>query len=157
MTVSGAQPTDSVTHIHVSILPQTPLLSRLPHHVEQSSLGSTAGLCRLSSLKNIYLFGCISVATRRFLSSCGSQAPERADSVVLTHGLRRPVACGISATWPGIEPKSPALEGGFLTTGPPGKSLVIHLRYSSMCMSISNSPTISYPYSFPLETFGSFS
>ena len=24
---------------------------------------------------------------------------------------------------PGIEPTSPALEGGFLTTGPPGKSL----------------------------------
>ena len=25
--------------------------------------------------------------------------------------------------WPGIEPQSPALEGGFLTTAPPGKSL----------------------------------
>ena len=24
---------------------------------------------------------------------------------------------------PGIEPASPALDGGFLTTGPPGKSL----------------------------------
>ena len=27
------------------------------------------------------------------------------------------------SSWPGIEPESPALEGGFLTTGPPGKSL----------------------------------
>ena len=26
---------------------------------------------------------------------------------------------------PGLEPLSPALEGGFLTTGPPGKSLEI--------------------------------
>ena len=26
---------------------------------------------------------------------------------------------------PGIEPVSPALAGGFLTTGPPGKPLVI--------------------------------
>ena len=28
---------DSITHIHVSILPQTPLPSRLPHNIEQSS------------------------------------------------------------------------------------------------------------------------
>ena len=27
---------------------------------------------------------------------------------------------------PGIEPMSPALAGGFLTTGPPGKPLVVH-------------------------------
>ena len=29
---------------------------------------------------------------------------------------------GISAPGPGIEPASPALQGGFLTTGPPGKT-----------------------------------
>ena len=34
-----------------------------------------------------------------------------------------PVACGILVPPPGIEPASPALEGRFLTTGPPGKSL----------------------------------
>ena len=33
------------------------------------------------------------------------------------HGLS---SCGIPAARPGIEPTSPALEGGFLTTGPPG-------------------------------------
>ena len=27
-----------------------------------------------------------------------------------------------SSAGPGVEPTSPALEGGFLTTGPPGKS-----------------------------------
>ena len=32
-------------------------------------------------------------------------------------------ACGISAPQPGIEPSPPALEGGVVTTGPPGKSL----------------------------------
>ena len=32
-----------------------------------------------------------------------------------------PVACGILVLQPGIEPTSPALEGGFLTTRPPGK------------------------------------
>ena len=38
-------------------------------------------------------------------------------------GLVAPKACGILIPQPGIEPVSPALEGGFLTTGPPGKSL----------------------------------
>ena len=31
------------------------------------------------------------------------------------------VACGILVPWPGTETLSPALKGGFLTTGPPGK------------------------------------
>ena len=30
-------------------------------------------------------------------------------------------ACGIIAPWPGVESAPPALEGGVLTTGPPGK------------------------------------
>ena len=37
-------------------------------------------------------------------------------------GLNCPTECGILVPQPGIEPMSPALEGGFLTTGPPGKS-----------------------------------
>ena len=36
-------------------------------------------------------------------------------------------ACGILAPGQGIEPISPTLEGGFLTTGPPGKSLYVLL------------------------------
>ena len=35
-----------------------------------------------------------------------------------------PCAWGILVPQPGIKPKSPALGGRFLTTGPPGKSLV---------------------------------
>ena len=31
--------------------------------------------------------------------------------------------CGLLTPQPGIEPTSPALQGGFLITGPPGKSL----------------------------------
>ena len=42
-------------------------------------------------------------------------------SVVVAGGLRCPKACGILVSWPGMEPMSPALEGGFLTTEPPGK------------------------------------
>ena len=36
--VSDKQGRDSAVHIHVSILPQTPLPSRLPHDIEQSAL-----------------------------------------------------------------------------------------------------------------------
>ena len=36
-------------------------------------------------------------------------------------------ANGVLLSWPGIEPGSPALQGGFLTTGLPGKSLVVTL------------------------------
>ena len=39
--ISGGQQSDSAIHIHVSVLPQTPLPSRLPHNIEQSSLCST--------------------------------------------------------------------------------------------------------------------
>ena len=38
-------------------------------------------------------------------------------------GLSCPAACEILVLWPGIKPGSPALEGEFLTTGPPGKPL----------------------------------
>ena len=38
MVVSGEQRRDSAVRIHVSILPQIPLPSRLPHNIEQSSM-----------------------------------------------------------------------------------------------------------------------
>ena len=56
------------------------------------------------------------------LSSCDAWAPERVGSVLVARELSCPVACGILVPPPGIEPAAPALEGGFLTTGPPGKS-----------------------------------
>ena len=43
-------------------------------------------------------------------------------SVVEARGLSCPTACGILVPRPRIKPASPALEGGFFTTGPPGKS-----------------------------------
>ena len=52
-------------------------------------------------------------------------------SLVVALGLSCPSACGILVPQPGIEPASPALEGGFLTTGPPGKS-VSSVFYSKM-------------------------
>ena len=79
-----------------------------------------------------------SEAAHGLLSSCGARAPGRmgsvvcstralllrcTSSVVVAHRLGCPVACGISVPQPGIEPTSLALEGGFFTTGLPGKSL----------------------------------
>ena len=57
------------------------------------------------------------------LSSCGLQAPEHLGSVVAAYGLSCPMACGILVPQWGIKPAYPALEGRFLTTGPPGKLL----------------------------------
>ena len=48
--VLGEQQRDSAVHIHVSILPQTPLPSRLPHSIEQSSMFYTIDPCWLSIL-----------------------------------------------------------------------------------------------------------
>ena len=48
--VSGEQQRDSVVRIHVSILPQTLLSSRLAHNTEQSSLCYTIRICWLSIL-----------------------------------------------------------------------------------------------------------
>ena len=42
--------------------------------------------------------------------------------VVAAHGLSCPSACGVLVPLPGIQPSPTALEGRFLTTGPPGKS-----------------------------------
>ena len=37
-------------------------------------------------------------------------------------------ARGILAPWPGLEPTAPALEGGVLTTGPPGRPLPTYFK-----------------------------
>ena len=55
--VSGGQQRDSATHIHEPILPQTPLPTRLPHDMEQSSLSFIMGPYWLSIL-NIAVCTC---------------------------------------------------------------------------------------------------
>ena len=57
MVISAEQQRGSATHIHVSILPQSPLASRLADNIEQSSLCCTAGHCWLSVL-NIAVCTC---------------------------------------------------------------------------------------------------
>ena len=59
-----------------------------------------------------------SLVAEHRLSSCHLPA-----SLVAALGLSCPMARGISVPQPGIEPLSPALEGRFLTAGPPEKFL----------------------------------
>ena len=49
------------------------------------------------------------------------------NSLAMSNGLSCPTTCGILVPWLGIEPASPALQGRFLTSGPPGK--FIHTVY----------------------------
>ncbi|XP_057564119.1 progressive ankylosis protein homolog isoform X2 [Hippopotamus amphibius kiboko] len=85
------------------------------------------------SIQACGIFWCVAWALR-----CGTQAPGRVGSVVcgtqalpsrhvssvaVVHGLGCPAARGILVPRPGMERASRALEGGFSTTGPPGKSL----------------------------------
>ena len=56
------------------------------------------------------------------LRSWGVWALKHVASVVTAHGLSCSLACGILVPEPGFELMSFALQGGFLTTGPPGGS-----------------------------------
>ena len=54
--------------------------------------------------------------------SCGMWGLSTQAQQLWHMGLVAHIACGILVPRPGFEPASPALEGRFLTTGPPGKS-----------------------------------
>ena len=82
--VSGEQQRDSAIHIHVPILPQTPLPSRLSRNTEQSSMCCIVGPCWLSffffSKKFIYfnwrlitLQYCIGFAIHQLESATGEK------------------------------------------------------------------------------------
>ena len=66
------------------------------------------------------------------LSSCGTWAPGCVGSGIVVRGLSCPEACGILVFRSGIQPASPALEGGFFTTGPPGKSLLFFFFFKAI-------------------------
>ena len=76
----------------------------------------------------IWLHPVLAAAHRIFLVSSG---PFTAAHGLSSYGawasvvavLSCSAACGILVSRPGMEPTSPALQGRFLTTGPPGKSL----------------------------------
>ena len=59
-----------------------------------------------------------SVGSRCMGSVVVAHGVENAGSAVVVHGLTCPAACGVFLDQPS---NPPALTGGFLTTGPPGK------------------------------------
>ena len=82
---------------------------------------SSCGMQVFSSLVVVQAAGCVgSVVCSRWALQLRC-----ASSVVVAQGLSCSAACGILVPQPVIEPMSPAMEGGFFTTGPPGKSLCI--------------------------------
>ena len=58
--------------------------------------------------------------TESFIALCGLQNAYGLSSCSVRGSLV--MACGVLAPRAGLEPEFPASEGGFLTTGPPGKS-----------------------------------
>ena len=69
-----------------------------------------------------------SVVAAHELSSCGSQALEHRLS---SYGAWAQLLRGMwGLPGPGLEPVSPALAGGFLTTAPPGKSWAVLSNFS---------------------------
>ena len=54
-------------------------------------------------------------------SCCRARALEPVGSAVVAHRLSCPECSMWNLPGPGIEPMSPALAGGFITNGPPGK------------------------------------
>ena len=62
---------------------------------------------------------------RSFVAACRLYlwVPECSGSVVAPHRLGCFMTCGILVLQPGFKPTILALGGGFLITGPPGKSL----------------------------------
>ena len=83
-------------------------------------------------------------------------------SVVEVLRLSCSMACGILVLQLGIEPMSPALAGGFLTTGPPGKTSKIifvilvlsciasEVWFGSFCLLIYKAP-LKANFSFPFQ------
>ena len=74
------------------------------------------------------IFRCSTWALQLWLTSS-----EHAGSIVAAHRVSCSMAYGVLAPCPEMEPTSPALQGGFLTTELPGKSLwvtIIYMQFS---------------------------
>ena len=75
-----------------------------------------------------------------FLARLGLRCRMRAFCSCCTPRLSCPGACGILVPRPRITPESPALEGRFLTPGPPRKSPQI----AHVCSVVSDSDSTNY-------------
>ena len=93
-----------------------------------ASRGSSSLRCAGFSLRWLLLLQSMGSRHTGF-SSCGSQAVE---SRLSSCGSRAELLCGMwDLPGPGLEPVSPALEGRFLTTAPPGKPITRYFNHFS--------------------------
>jgi len=136
LALSSCQPQSGKDGFLIYQVPLVPLVSvlQLGVHLRADHLcGPVLGtksqellllLAVLSTLlKNVLFIWLYQVLVVAYgLSSCDPQAPECVGSVAVAHRLSCSETCGILAHRLGNEPMSPALQGGFLTTGPPVKS-----------------------------------
>ena len=179
---------DSAIHARVSILSPTPLPSRLPHNVEQSSLCYTvdpwlsfilflflaaqALHCRVQAFTSCseqgLLFSCDARA-----SHCGGFSLQSMGSSVWGHQQLQLVGSRMCAQWlwhmgsaaPQHVESSwirdwthvPFINRWIPNHRTTREVLVIHFKYSSMFILISNSLTILSPYPSPLVTITLFS
>ena len=101
-----------------------------------------------SLFKNIFSFTYLAVLGL----SCGTRhlSVKFTHSLLVAWGLSCSAACGILVPWPGIKPTSLALQGGVLTTGPPGKSS--HMKFFVTLPASCRVPWLQVPY-LPLEPY----
>ena len=98
--------------------------SRLSLQLHLVSSFSAGGYPNSSLVFLNYVFTCLAAHL-----SCGTRGlflrHEGSPAVVCR--LSCPLACGLLVSQTSIKPASPALGGGFLPTGPPGKPQISHL------------------------------
>ena len=102
----------------------------------------------LAFVKTNYLCGC---CTQDPLCILQDLSLQRMDSLVIVHRLSCSVAFGILIPWPGIEPVSPALQGGFLTIGLAGNSLGLLSCYTELSTWDRALQSLKYLFSGPLQ------
>ena len=131
---------ESATLVYVNIFLPTLMLPtsfRLEILHQDSSLRRGIYIPFLpKSLEIIEMIGCvcggrevlifICLAAWGLSCSLGDLSLQHMDSLIVARGLSCPLrACGILVPQPGVKPPSPELQGKFLTTGPPEKSLCV--------------------------------
>ena len=90
------------------------------NEISLAVLGLSWGMQDLCCIMGVFCCGAQTLVGARGLQR--TQA-----SVIVALSLSCSAACGILVPWPGIKSTSPALQGGFLTTGPPGSPGIVFL------------------------------
>ena len=109
------------------VYPQVGRAGVKPHFWKEQYLHILFGILlkeRFQCLSVLFIFNFFKVIFFFFFALLGLHCSARVSLVVVEAQL--PVACGLLVSQPGAEFMSPALEGRFLTTGPPGKSPPSH-------------------------------